>query len=211
MSDTNLRDNNQVVISGEAVSSFRPAYSAWGENFYTFELRVPRISGTDDYIPVTVSDRLFNIVSDVRGYYLRVDGQYRSFNFREEDKNRLLLSVFAHGCVTTKEDDSKVLNQITLDGFVCKPPVYRKTPLGREIADVLLAVNRPYGKSDYIPCICWGRNAMYAGNFAVGTRCKVVGRIQSRKYQKKIDENSIEERIAYEVSVSKLEVIEDAE
>ena len=143
-------------------------------------------------------------------------GQFRSYNRHEETKNRLVLSVFVRELTISdsrNEEDyaANKPNQIFLDGFICKPPVYRKTPLGREIADVLLAVNRPYGKSDYIPCICWGRNARYAESFNVGGHVQIWGRIQSREYQKKISDDEVEKRIAYEVSVSKLEyVVEEA-
>ncbi len=137
-------------------------------------------------------------------------GQFRSYNRHEEKKNRLILSVFVREIEFIDElEESSKTNQIYLDGYICKEPVYRKTPLGREIADVLLAVNRPYGKSDYIPCICWGRNARFAGGFSVGDRCEIWGRIQSREYMKKISEDQLEKRIAYEVSVSKLELIEE--
>ena len=140
---------------------------------------------------------------------ITVQGQFRSYNRHEERKNRLVLSVFAREIEFVDETpESSKTNQIYLDGFICKEPIYRKTPLGREIADLLLAVNRPYGKSDYIPCICWGRNARFASNFTVGTRCEIWGRIQSREYIKKISEEDAQKRVAYEVSVSKLELLE---
>jgi single-stranded DNA-binding protein len=143
------------------------------------------------------------------GEYIEIHGQFRSYNRHEEKHNRLVLSVFAREVrFVEEEDDSVPVNQIFLDGYICKPPVYRKTPLGREIADLLMAVNRPYGKSDYIPCICWGRNARYASAFAVGGHVLIWGRIQSREYVKKLGENQAEKRIAYEVSVSKLEYME---
>lgn len=139
-----------------------------------------------------------------------VSGQFRSYNRHEEQKNRLVLSVFVREVEFVEEEmDGAKTNSILLDGYICKAPVYRKTPLGREIADLLLAVNRPYGKSDYIPCICWGRNARYASGFEVGAHVQVLGRIQSREYIKKISEIETEKRIAYEVSVSKLEYMED--
>ena len=135
-------------------------------------------------------------------------GQFRSYNRHEENKNKLVLSVFVREVnLLESEDEIQRPNSIFLDGYICKEPVYRKTPLGREIADLLLAVNRPYGKSDYIPCICWGRNARFAESFAIGGHIQLWGRIQSREYQKKIDENEYEKRIAYEVSVSKMEYL----
>ena len=164
---TKIIENNQVTISGEIVSDFEFSHEVFGEKFYILELSVPRLSGTYDIIPLMVSERLIDITEDYKGYFMTATGQFRSYNRHEETKNRLVLSVFVRELTISdsqNEEDYAVNkpNQIFLDGFICKPPVYRKTPLGREIADVLLAVNRPYGKSDYIPCICWGRNARYA-------------------------------------------------
>lgn len=173
------------------------------------ELLVKRLSDSEDRIPVMVSERLLDITQDYVGEYIEIQGQFRSYNRHEEKHNRLVLSVFARELRFIDEDEEFLpTNQIFLDGFICKPPVYRKTPLGREIADVLLAVNRPYGKSDYIPCICWGRNARYASAFMVGGHVLLWGRIQSREYMKRISETESEKRVAYEVSVSKLEYID---
>ena len=155
-----------------------------------------------------ISERLIDVTQDYRGEFIQISGQFRSYNRHEEKKNRLVLSVFAREAVFVEAEDDKVKsNQIFLDGFICKPPVYRKTPLGREIADMLVAVNRPYGKSDYIPCISWGRNARFASNFEVGSRVQIWGRIQSREYVKKLEDDRTEKRTAYEVSVSKMEEI----
>lgn len=174
------------------------------------DVSVERLSDSRDIIPLMVSERLIDVSGDFIGQNIMVSGQFRSYNRHEERKNRLVLSVFAREIEFVGEiEESTKTNQIYLDGYICKEPIYRKTPLGREIADLLLAVNRPYGKSDYIPCICWGRNARYANNFAVGDRCLVWGRIQSREYMKKITEEQVEKRIAYEVSVSKLERMEE--
>lgn len=175
------------------------------------DLRVERLSNSYDIIPVMISERLMDVTQDYRGRYMEVQGQFRSYNRHDERKNKLVLSVFAReaGFIEVDEEnmpESNQTNQVYLDGYICKEPIYRKTPLGREIADLLLAVNRPYGKSDYIPCICWGRNARYAGNFKVGDRVLVWGRIQSREYMKRLDEENVEKRVAYEVSVSKLEM-----
>lgn len=192
---------------GEIVSGFSYSHEIFGEGFYMVDVKVQRLSDSFDVIPMMVSERLIDVSADYRGYRVEVNGQFRSYNRHEERKNRLVLSVFAREISFVDEiEESAKTNQIFLDGYICKPPIYRKTPLGREIADLLLAVNRPYGKSDYIPCICWGRNARYANSFAVGERCSVWGRIQSREYMKKIDEEQVEKRVAYEVSVSKLEV-----
>ena len=203
-------ENNQVVIMGEIVSDFQFSHEIFGEGFYMIDVKVPRLSESSDIIPLMVSERLIDVEEDYKGLNITVQGQFRSYNRHEERKNRLVLSVFAREIEFVDETpESSKTNQIYLDGFICKEPIYRKTPLGREIADLLLAVNRPYGKSDYIPCICWGRNARFASNFEVGARCAVWGRIQSREYMKKISDEQLEKRVAYEVSVSKLELIED--
>ena len=157
-----------------------------------------------------ISERLIDVSQDYTGEFIMVSGQFRSYNRHDEQKNRLVLSVFAREVSFIEEElDGAKTNSILLDGYICKLPVYRKTPLGREIADLLLAVNRPYGKSDYIPCICWGRNARFASAFEVGEHVQILGRIQSREYVKKLTETETEKRTAYEVSVSKLECMED--
>lgn len=202
-------ENNQVTMMGEIVSDFSYSHEIFGEGFYMVDVKVQRLSDSADIIPLMISERLIDVTQDYKGCKISVNGQFRSYNRHEERKNKLVLSVFARE-ITFVEDieESAKTNQIYLDGFICKEPIYRKTPLGREIADLLLAVNRPYGKSDYIPCICWGRNARYADSFRVGERCAIWGRIQSREYMKKIDEENVERRVAYEVSVSKLELLE---
>ena len=203
-------ENNQVVIMGEIVSDFSFSHEIFGEGFYMVDVSVERLSDSIDVIPLMVSERLLDVNGDYKGMYIVVNGQFRSYNRHEERKNKLVLSVFAREIEFVDEiGENTKSNQIYLDGYICKEPIYRKTPLGREIADLLLAVNRPYGKSDYIPCICWGRNARFASNFEVGARCAVWGRIQSREYMKKLSEDQLEKRVAYEVSVSKLELVED--
>ncbi len=203
-------ENNQVTVMGEIVGEFVFSHEIFGEGFYLVDIRVKRLSDSFDIIPLMVSERLLDVSRDYQGMYVCVNGQFRSYNRHEERKNRLVLSVFAREIEFVDElEESSKTNQIYLDGYICKEPIYRKTPLGREIADVLLAVNRPYGKSDYIPCICWGRNARYANNFRVGERCAVWGRIQSREYMKKLSESEVEKRVAFEVSVSKLELLEE--
>jgi single-stranded DNA-binding protein len=203
-------ENNQVTVMGEIVSDFCFSHEIFGEGFYLVDMGVKRLSESYDVIPLMVSERLIDVNGDYKGMYVCVNGQFRSYNRHEERKNRLVLSVFAREIEFIDElEESAKTNQIYLDGYICKEPIYRKTPLGREIADVLLAVNRPYGKSDYIPCICWGRNARYASGFKVGERCAVWGRIQSREYMKKLNESEVEKRVAFEVSVSKLELLED--
>ena len=199
-------ENNQVSIMGKVASGFTFSHQVYGEGFYLVDVMVKRLSDSEDRIPLMVSERLVDVTQDYEGEYIMVQGQFRSYNRHEEKKNRLVLSVFVRELSFVEEEDDTVkTNQIFLDGYICKPPVYRKTPLGREIADLLLAVNRPYGKSDYIPCICWGRNARYASAFEVGGHVLIWGRIQSREYIKKLSESQTEKRTAYEVSVSKLE------
>lgn len=176
------------------------------------EIAVNRLSNFMDYIPLMVSERLIDTKQNYIGQKIYVTGQFRSYNRHEEKKNRLVLSVFVRELSFVEENDMEELqeksNQIFLDGYICKNPVYRKTPLGREIADLLIAVNRSYGKSDYIPCICWGRNARFASGFEIGAHVEIYGRIQSREYIKKIGEEETEKRMAYEVSVSKIDVLE---
>ena len=203
-------ENNQVSIIGTICSEFRFSYEIFGEGFYMTDIEVRRLSDSIDVIPLMVSDRLIDVNEDYSGSLIKVAGQFRSYNRHEEKRNRLVLSVFAREIEFLDEEEQMAkTNQIFLDGYVCKPPVYRKTPLGREIADLLIAVNRPYGKSDYIPCICWGRNARFASGFEVGMHTQIWGRIQSREYIKKLSEEEQERRIAYEVSVSKLEALDD--
>ena len=185
MSDKMI-ENNQVSIVGEVVSDFTFSHEVFGEGFYMLNVSVKRLSDSCDIIPLMISERLIDVNADYRGAYIRAAGQFRSYNRHEEKKNRLVLSVFVRELEFTDEEvENAKTNQIFLDGYICKPPVYRKTPLGREIADILLAVNRPYGKSDYIPCICWGRNARFASGFEVGGHTQIWGRIQSREYMKK--------------------------
>lgn len=203
-------ENNQVTVMGTIVSGYQFSHEIFGENFYMVDVEVPRLSDSADTIPVMISERIVDVEIDAIGMNVIINGQFRSYNRHESKKNRLLLSVFARDIEFVDEVmENEKTNQIYLDGYICKPPVYRKTPLGREITDLLLASNRPYGKSDYIPCICWGRNARYASSFEVGARCLVWGRIQSREYMKKLNEEDLERRIAYEVSVSKLELFNE--
>lgn len=206
MSDKMI-ENNQVTVMGEIVTPFSFSHEVFGEGFYMVEVDVKRLSNSKDRIPLMISERLIDVTKDYTGEFIMVNGQFRSYNRHEEMKNRLILSVFVREITFVEEElDGAKTNQIFLDGYICKQPVYRKTPLGREIADLLLAVNRPYGKSDYIPCICWGRNARFAGSLEIGSRIELVGRIQSREYQKRISEFEVVKRTAYEVSVNKLEM-----
>ena len=203
-------ENNKVSVIGEIVSDFSFSHEVFGEGFYMVDVAVSRLSQQADVIPLMISERLVDVSQDYRGQSVEAIGQFRSYNRHEGVKNRLMLSVFVREIHFIEEfTDYTKTNQIFLDGYICKLPIYRKTPLGREIADLLLAVNRPYGKSDYIPCISWGRNARYAAGFTVGTRVRIWGRVQSREYTKKLSDTECEKRVAYEVSISKLECGDD--
>lgn len=202
--------NNQAVLAGEIVSNFEYSHHVFGEGFYQAKIKVNRLSDVYDTIPILVSDRLIDVTASYLGRYVEVRGQFRSYNRHEDNRNHLVLSAFVRELVLLGDLLGKRPNMIFLDGFICKEPVYRVTPLGREITDVLLAVNRAYSKSDYIPCICWGRNARYAGRLSVGDRIQFRGRIQSREYQKKIGEDLSVSRTAYEVSVSKMLYIDES-
>ncbi len=202
----NIIENNMVTISGKVVSSIEFSHEVYGEGFYYFMLDVPRLSESCDKIPVTISERLASKDKLEIGTVIEVEGQFRSYNSYNNEGNRLLLTVFARD-ITFLEDEKKIKNpnQIYLNGFICKRPIYRTTPFGREITDLLLAVNRPYNKSDYIPCIAWGRNARFSESLTVGDNIKVWGRIQSRTYQKKLESGDVLTKVAYEVSISKME------
>lgn len=204
-----ILENNQVSIVGEIISDFQYSHEVYGEGFYMVEVAVSRLSNFSDYIPLMISERLIDTSQSYIGQKVYVTGQFRSYNRHEELKNRLVLSVFVREIEFIEEETEEMKsNQILLDGYICKDPIYRKTPLGREIADLLVAVNRSYGKSDYIPCICWGRNARFAARFEVGVHVQIWGRIQSREYVKHLNEDEVEKRTAYEVSVSKIEYME---
>ena len=202
-------DNNQVTIVVTVDSEFTYSHEVFGEGFYMLEVVVSRLSHMEDRIPLMVSERLVDVKGSCMGKIVEVHGQFRSYNKHEEGRNRLILSVFVREFSFVGEEGTLTRpNSIYLDGYICKPPVYRMTPLGREIADLLMAVNRPYGKSDYLPCICWGRNARFAGKFEVGTHIHLWGRIQSRTYQKRLEDDVVEKRTAYEISVNKIECVE---
>ena len=202
-------ENNRVSIIGEVVSEFEFSHEVFGEGFYNMYLKVDRLSGTADIIPLIISERLINLNDKYTGTAVNVSGVYSSYNKHEEKRNRLLLYVFVCEIEKANPGEHTDLNKIQLDGYVCKEPIYRKTPLGREIADLLIAVNRSYGKSDYIPCVVWGRNAVYTSGLPVGTHLKLTGRIQSRGYVKMYEDGTEEQRTAYEVSVSKINVLEE--
>ena len=207
----NLLLNNKIYLEGEVVSEKEFSHEMYGEGFYTFDLEVPRLSDSKDILCITISERLMVEIDLVVGSQIIVEGQLRSYNKFVDGINRLILTVFARSVEPCLER-SKNPNQIFLDGYICKMPVYRTTPFGREIADILLAVNRAYNKSDYIPTIAWGRNSRFCQNLQVGDNIRVWGRLQSREYQKKLSETEVIKKVAYEVSISKMErVNKDAE
>lgn len=194
-------NNNKVYLRGTIVSEPVFSHEVFSEKFYEFYLQVPRLSESFDNIPVTISERLID--SKIKlGKTLTVSGQFRSYNKQLDGKSKLVLTVFVREI--EDNDISQNPNMIELNGFVCKEPVFRTTPFKREICDVLLAVNRAYNKSDYIPCIAWGRNARYVKDIGVGQPLNIVGRIQSREYQKKVSDDLIETKNAYEISITKL-------
>lgn len=201
--------NNKVYIMGEIVSEAVFSHEVYGEGFYEFFVRVMRLSGQADVLPITISERLIQGAALGPGTKICALGQFRSYNKLENGKSRLMLTVFVRELL--QEIPGKNPNSILLSGYICKPPVYRTTPFNREIADILVAVNRAYNKSDYIPCIAWGRNARFVKNLAVGDKVAISGRIQSREYQKRISENDVKTMTAYEVSVSKLAAFDNAE
>ena len=203
-------DDNSVFINGRIVSDIRFNHKFLGEGFYEFDVEIVRRSGIYDVIPVIVSERMFDVEKDYSGMVVSISGEYRSFNKTVNDRVALILFVFAHEIEFEEYPfETYENNTILLQGYVCKEPVYRRTPMGRDIADVLLAVNRGSGKSDYIPCIFWGRNAVYVSRLDIGTKIGISGRVQSRDYTKTLPNGKVLEKVAYEVSVSTLEVICD--
>ena len=217
--DTNYLENNYLTLVGKVTGEKKFSHEIYGERFYIFNLSIPRLSGNADIIPITVSERLIKDDTLQEGKKLLIKGQFRSYNSYENEKNRLILTVFAKDVMEVEEQENEeendivrkdiVTNEVVLIGYICKKPIYRQTPFGREISDLLLAVNRAYNKSDYIPCIAWGRNARFCQNLEVGSQVKVVGRVQSRTYEKKHEDGNIETRVAYEVSIGSLEVVEE--
>ncbi|SHJ61204.1 Single-stranded DNA-binding protein [Clostridium amylolyticum] len=200
----NLMLNNKIYLEGTVVSKLSFSHEMYGEGFYTFDMEVMRLSDTKDMLNITVSERIITDVDLTIGNDIIVEGQLRSYNKFVDGANKLILTVFARNIEPCLEK-SKNPNEIFLDGYICKEPVYRTTPFGREISDVLLAVNRAYNKSDYIPTIAWGRNSRFCQTLSVGDNIRVWGRLQSREYQKKVSDTEVIRKVAYEVSISKME------
>lgn len=217
---TNYSDNNHLLLMGKITSDKKFSHEIYGESFYVFDLEVARLSGNSDIIPITISERLITTEELAIGKKVLIEGQFRSYNSYENEKNRLVLTVFAKDIkfeaneeqeAEEIEKEERVSNEVVLTGYICKKPIYRQTPFGREISDILLAVNRAYNKSDYIPAIAWGRNARFCQNIEVGTKVRITGRVQSRNYEKKLEDGTTQTRVAYEVSIGSLEIINEEE
>ena len=205
MNNTSYENNNNVLIKGKIVKLPTYSHTVMGEGFFEMYVEVERLSNETDVLPVTISERL---IDDFKlGDKLGIVGQFRSYNKLDGDKSKLMLTIFVKELVDPESINE--INQVCLVGYICKEPIYRTTPFGREICDVLLAVNRAYNKSDYLPCIAWGRNARFVRDLGVGEKLEVQGRIQSRKYQKKVDETNTETRVAYEVSIASMEIVNE--
>lgn len=202
-----FNENNDVYMAGEIISDFQFSHEVFGEKFYLFDLKVNRLSDKFDVLPVMVSERILDVTQSPIGADVEVQGQLRSFNQNIDGKSRVILSIFADEI--TNMEYAKSENVVTLQGFICKEPIYRKTPLGRDITDFTIAVNRPYRKADYIPCIAWSRNAIYLAEQNIGTEIRIIGRFQSREYSKKLENGEVEIRTAFEFSVGRLEVVND--
>ena len=203
-------ENNKVILVGEVIEDLKISHETFNEKFYSFKMSVKRLSGDTDELEIVISEKILSNDLIKIGNTIVVDGEIRSYNYvmENEERRKLILSVFAKEVKELKDEDLTT-NEVTLIGYICKKPIYRKTPFGREIADILLAVNRIYGKSDYLPCIAWGRNAKFSeNNLNVGDKAKITGRFQSREYIKKNGEVE-EKKIAYEISLSGIEKIEE--
>jgi hypothetical protein len=198
MQEENILANNNAKLTGIIESEFEFSHEVYGEGFYKFDLKVPRLSESTDILPIIISERLIDTNASLIGTKVKLSGQIRSYNNNETNgkRNRLLLTIFIRDIIILEDEPSKMPNEIILNGFICKPPVFRTTPFGREIADLLIAVNRSYNKSDYIPCIAWGRNARFTGKLKVGDNVKLWGRMQSRGYQKKYEDGIVEDKVA---------------
>lgn len=205
----NLKEDTNIVnLRGELEEELTFSHEIFGEKFYSARIKIHRLSDTYDVLPITISERLLEEVNLNENNLVDLVGQLRSYNKNIDNKNKLVLTVFARE-IKAVDGEAKDPNNIFLDGYICKDPIYRKTPLGREIADLLVAINRPYNKSDYIPSIVWGRNAKFAKNLKVGDRIQMWGRVQSRDYEKKLENGEIEKRVAYEVSISKIKKLDE--
>ena len=204
-----ITNNNKVYLNGTLASLPVFSHEIYGESFYEVNLNVQRLSEQVDVVPITISERLFDQKSLVVGMPVSVKGQFRSYNKIVDGHSKLMLTVFVREICDKIENINS--NIIEIVGYVCKEPVYRTTPFKREICDVLIAVNRAYNKSDYLPCIAWGRNARFVKDLDVGQKVFLSGRIQSRQYQKKLDEQNVEMRTAFEISISQISIEDNIE
>lgn len=207
MNSDSINLNNEVHLAGRVAGELKYSHEVYGEKFLSFVLKVERLSDSSDYINVTVSERLIKDLVLEDDTPVEIEGQFRSYNNYTLTGSKLILTVFARDISVLDEENFVPANNIFLNGFVCKEPVYRITPFGREITDLLIAANRAYNKSDYMPCIAWGRNARYSGKLKVGENVKIWGRIQSREYQKRISDDEVVTRTAFEISISKMEIV----
>lgn len=207
----NFNENNMIEIGGAIVSGIELSHELFEEKFYKFVIETKRLSDLADEIPVIISERLIDLENLKIGKLVHINGQFRSYNQQNDGKSKLVLSIFVKDIEIVEDESILTLNEASFSGYICKAPIYRKTPLGREIADALVAVNRSYKKSDYIPCILWGRNAKFCEKIDVGTMVKLTGRIQSRKYEKKFEDGTSISKVAYEVSVAKFSITKDEE
>ena len=205
MTEITTTQSNKVYLCGSVESQPKYSHELYGEGFYEFLLKVPRLSGQNDIIPLTVSERLIKDTDLSIGARIALNGQFRSYNKMADEKSKLMLTVFVRDFCEPIEENP---NTVELSGYICKPPIYRTTPFNREICDLLVAVNRAYNKSDYIPCIAWGRNARFVKSVEVGQKLTIQGRIQSREYVKKLSETESETRVAYELSINKINLEE---
>ncbi len=203
----NMLEENRAVLTGRVAAELEFSHKTYGESFYMVTLGIVRKSGYEDMIPLMISERLIWNMDIQPGCMISVTGQIRTYNQMTDGRNRLVIVVFAKE-LEWADEDSPMINQVMLEGYVCKMPIRRTSPLGREICDIMLAVNRMYNKSDYIPCIAWGRNAVYGGEMTVGTKMLIEGRIQSRQYRKYDDYGELHVKTAYEVSVMHMEECE---
>lgn len=210
---------NAQMLRGRITSDLEYSHINYGEKFYKTYLSVARLSGVEDIIPLIISERFIaTAFPDIKaGSYVDVSGQIRTYNDKSNGRMHLHIYVFVTGGSMISEEeceerftiDGEVYScdSISISGYICKPAVYRQTPSGREIADLIIAVNRKYGRSDYIPCIAWGRNAGYVAQLPVGTAISIKGRFQSRQYTKAISESESESRVAYEISISTIDSV----
>lgn len=205
----NCFGTNIACICGEVIEEISKSHTTYGETFYTFLLGIYRNSGYEDEIIIIASEKLLCGLDIRKGSYVKIQGQIRTYNENSDGRNKLHINVFAREIGLVAEENYICQNDIYLEGYLCKSPNERTSPLGRKICDLMLAVNRMYNKSDYVPCIAWGRNAAFAGKLSVGTKVSLKGRLQSREYKKKIDDDTYETKIAYEVSVMQLETIDE--